>query len=115
MTPTDVVDRLAAHRTLGAAPREELAWLAAHGALRSLEPGEVVSRKGEPVVALFVVLSGRIAIFLDRGTGRHKLMEWRAGDVTGMLPYSRLVSPPADSIAHSRPSKHCAHPNNCTV
>ena len=99
MTPTDVVDRLAAHRTLGAAPREELAWLAAHGALRSLEPGEVVSRKGEPVVALFVVLSGRIAIFLDRGTGRHKLMEWRAGDVTGMLPYSRLVSPPADSIA----------------
>ena len=26
-------------------------------------------------------------------------MEWRAGDVTGVLPYSRLVSPPGDTVA----------------
>ena len=26
-------------------------------------------------------------------------MEWRAGDVAGMLPYSRLVTPPGDSVA----------------
>ena len=26
-------------------------------------------------------------------------MEWRAGDVTGVLPYSRLVNPPGDSVA----------------
>jgi signal transduction histidine kinase len=26
-------------------------------------------------------------------------MEWRGGDVTGMLPYSRLISPPGDSVA----------------
>ena len=26
-------------------------------------------------------------------------MEWRAGDVTGMLPYSRMVSPPGDTVA----------------
>ena len=99
MVSTDLIERLATHRTLATAPREELAWLVAHGSLRRLEAGEVLSRKGEPVSGLFVVLSGRIAIFLDRGTGRHKLVEWQAGDVTGMLPYSRLVSPPADSIA----------------
>ena len=40
------------------------------------------------------MLSGRIAIFVDRGAGPHKFMEWRAGDVTGLLPYSRLVKPP---------------------
>src|SRR4051812_3914669 len=99
MMATDLIDRLAAHRTLGTAPRQELAWLVAHGSLRRLEADEVLTRKGEPVTGLFVVLEGRLAIFLDRGTGRHKLAEWRAGDVTGMLPYSRLVSPPADSIA----------------
>jgi signal transduction histidine kinase len=27
------------------------------------------------------------------------VIEWRAGDVAGMLPYSRLVSPPGDSVA----------------
>jgi signal transduction histidine kinase len=99
MTAGDLVERLAEHRTLGAAPREELAWLAAHGSLRELESGHVLSAKNAKVDDLFVVLSGRIAIFVDRGVGLHKLVEWRAGDVTGLLPYSRLTSPPGDSVA----------------
>jgi signal transduction histidine kinase len=99
VTATDLVDRLAGHRTLGGAPREELAWLAAHGALRLLNEGDVLSAKGAPVSGLFVVLSGNIAIFVDRGAGRHKVIEWWAGDVAGVLPYSRLVSPPGDSVA----------------
>ena len=99
MTTTDLIDRLAAHRTVGAAPRHELEWLAAHGALRHFHEGEVVGEKGVAVVNFFVVLSGHIAIFMDRGAGRHKVTEWRAGDVTGMLPYSRLTTPPGDSVA----------------
>jgi signal transduction histidine kinase len=55
------------------------------------------------------VLTGHVAIFVDRGAGRHKVMEWRAGDVTGMLPYSRLVSPPGDSVAQE-PSEILAVP-----
>jgi signal transduction histidine kinase len=99
VTTTDLVERLAEHRTVGSAPREELAWLAAHGTLRQLAEGDILTAKGGPVAGLFVVLSGRVAIYIDRGTGLHKLTEWRGGDVTGMLPYSRLVSPPADSVA----------------
>ncbi len=109
MTVTDLVDRLAAHKTVGGAPREELAWLASHGSLRRLDEGEVLSAKGAPVAGLFVVLTGHIAIFLDRGAGRNKVIEWRAGDVTGMLPYSRLVSPPGDSVAQE-PSEILAVP-----
>ena len=112
MAETDLVDRLAEHKTLGAAPREELAWLAAHGVLRQLEDGDVMVAAGAPVDGLFILLSGHVAIFVDRGAGRHKVMEWRAGDVTGVLPYSRLVNSPGDSVAqepteilvvHSRP------------
>jgi signal transduction histidine kinase len=99
---TDLIERLAAHRTVGGAPRAELEWLIAHGTLRRLEEGEILSAKGVPVTGLFVVLTGHIAIFIDRGAGRNKVMEWRAGDVTGMLPYSRLVSPPGDSVAQER-------------
>ncbi len=99
MTVPDLLDRLIAHATLGSAPREELAWLIAHGSLRRLDEGEVLSAKGVPVAGMFVVLTGHIAIFVDRGAGRHKVMEWWAGDVAGILPYSRLVSPPGDSIA----------------
>ena len=99
MTATDLVDRLAEHKTLGAAPREELNWLASHGSLRELRAGDVLTAKGAQVAGLFVVLSGRIAMFVDRGAGRHKIMEWREGAVSGVLPYSRLVSPPGDSVA----------------
>jgi len=41
MTATDLVDRLGAHRTLGAAPREELVWLVAHGSVRQMNAGDV--------------------------------------------------------------------------
>ena len=99
MTDTDLVARLAEHKTLGAAPRNELEWLAAHGSLRQLSVGDVLTAKGSQVAGLFVLLSGRIAIFVDRGAGRHKTMEWRGGDVLGLLPYSRLVSPPGDTVA----------------
>ena len=99
MTAIDLVDQLTKHKTLGAAPREELAWLASHGAVRHLNEGDVLTVKGTPVEGLFVLLSGHVAIFVDRGAGRHKVMEWQAGDVTGLLPYSRLVSPPGNSVA----------------
>ncbi len=99
MTTTDIIDRLAAHKTVGSAPRRELEWLVAHGSLQHFDAGQVVGEKGVQVVNLFIVLAGHVAIFVDRGGGRHKVMEWRAGDVTGMLPYSRLTSPPGDSVA----------------
>src|SRR5215467_10318168 len=99
MTTQDLVGRLTQHKALGAAPRKELEWLAAHGTVRHMNTGDVLTPKGAPVAGLFVVLSGRIAIFVDRGAGLNKIMEWREGDVTGMLPYSRLVSPPGDSAA----------------
>ena len=99
MTATDLVDRLVEHKTLGAAPREELAWLAARGSLRQLQAGDVLTAKGARVEGLFVFLSGHVALSVDRGAGPHKVIEWRGGEVGGMLPFSRLVSPPGDSIA----------------
>lgn len=109
MTPADVVDRLANHKTIGKAPRQELEWVAAQGSIREMSAGDVLTAKGSTPEGLFIVLSGRISITVDRGTGPHKIMEWNAGDVTGMLPYSRIVSPPADTIAEE-PTKIFAVP-----
>ena len=74
----ELIEQLAQHKTLGAAPREELAWLASHGTLRQLDAGDVLTTKGAIVEGMFILLSGHIAIFVDRGAGRHKVMEWRA-------------------------------------
>jgi signal transduction histidine kinase len=91
-----IQDRLSAHRLLAGAPPGEIAWLAAHGRLVHLEPGDIVSPKGKPVQGLYIMLSGHMTIFVDRGAGPQKVMEWREGDVGGYLPYSRLVAAPGD-------------------
>ncbi len=93
---TSIQDRLSAHRLLAGAPPEQLAWLAARGRLVQLEAGHVLTPKAGPVLGLYIVLSGHLSIHIDRGAGPHKVMEWRGGDVTGLLPYSRLVAPPGD-------------------
>ena len=95
----DLLSRLAQHRALGKAPRSEHEWLIDNGALRHLEPGEVVTPKGEKAKNLYIVLSGEIVIRADRGAGAHKIIGWKAGDVGGMLPYSRGGTPPNDSMA----------------
>ena len=69
MTASDLIDRLAEHKTLGKAPRAELAWLAASGQLRRLWAGEVLSHKGVPVEGLYVILSGHVSLSVDRGSG----------------------------------------------
>jgi signal transduction histidine kinase len=105
VTPAAIVQRLEAHRTLGSAPDGELAWLAAHGFPRFFDSGQgfLTTRNAtgsgyDPVEGLHVILSGHLAIYVDRGEGRHKVMEWRGGDVTGLLPYSRMKASPGDVI-----------------
>jgi signal transduction histidine kinase len=91
-----IQERLAAHRLLAGAPPDQIAWLAARGRLIHLEPGDIVSPRGKPVQGLYIMLSGHMTIFVDRGAGPQKVMEWRGGDVGGYLPYSRLVAAPGD-------------------
>jgi signal transduction histidine kinase len=86
----DLVERLAQHRTLSGTPREELEWLVARGTVYHFEPGELLERLPHLFESLGVMLSGRFAIYVDHGAGPHKVMEWRGGDVSGYLPYSRM-------------------------
>jgi signal transduction histidine kinase len=94
--------RLESHRTIGGVPREELAWLVAHGAFQWWEAGEYVARKGELVDGLFIVLSGQMSHLSDQGGSWRRVVSWRAGDVTGALPYSRLVAAPGNSLIDER-------------
>ncbi len=99
MSTPSLVDRLTAHRTLSPLPAHEIAWIATHGTLHTLDSGSVLTPKKGPVAGLHIVLSGHFSIHVEQGSGRRKIMEWRSGDVTGFMPYSRLVAPPGDVIA----------------
>jgi signal transduction histidine kinase len=98
MTDLDsLVDRLAALPNLKDVPRAELEWLADHSQPASYAAGSVVAPKGVRLEHLWVVLSGQITSQADRGAGPRWVTDWHAGDVSGKLPYSRMVGPPGDA------------------
>src|SRR5512141_1484227 len=99
MADPTLLARLAEHRALSTAPASEHAWLAEHGFLHVLATGDVITRKGEQATTLQIMLTGHVVIRVDRGAGAHKIFEWRAGDVGGVMPYSRGASPPNDAVA----------------
>jgi signal transduction histidine kinase len=92
-----VIERLAALPKLNSIPRNELEWLVAHGKEEVFKAGSVLAPKGKPIEWLYVVLYGHVAIRVDRGAGPRRVTEWKAGDVTGLLPYSRMMGPPGDN------------------
>ena len=111
MDTGELIDVLAAHRTIGIAPREELVWIAEHGRLRDYAQGEVVSRPEEVVEGMYIVLSGCMTFYMQRGTGVRRIFEARGGDVTGLLPYSRMKTPPGTTIIEE-PTRAIAIPRD---
>jgi signal transduction histidine kinase len=98
MPNADLVDRLAKLPNLAEIPREELEWLAAHGNLGVRPAGWVMAPKGQRIENLWIILSGHVSVYVDRGVGPRRVIDWRTGDVTGMLPYSRMKGPPGSNL-----------------
>ena len=99
VTLDQLIDRLASHKTIGSAPREELAWLARHGRMKRYEQGGVMVPQSDVVREMVILFTGHAVIYVERaGTGRRKGLEWFGGDVTGTLPYSRMTNPPGTSV-----------------
>jgi signal transduction histidine kinase len=97
-----LVGRLAALPAFASLPTEELRWLVDHGRLQVREAGAVVAPKGRRIQELWIILSGHVAVRVDRGVGPKRVIDWRAGDVSGMLPYSRMTGPPGDNYLEEK-------------
>lgn len=112
----DLIERLRRHRTLAQVPEAELAWLASRGVPRRFEAGDFVVSKGDDwragAFGLEIVLTGRIAIRVDRGAGPRKVMEWTAGDVTGVLPFSRMGPARGETTAETPAETLSLHPDH---
>src|SRR3954462_2647176 len=89
------VDELKSVSTFADLPAEGLEWLASQMEARDFEAGEIISREGDPAEHLSVILRGELRG--ERGDGR--VYTARAGQVTGLLPFSRLTRFPLTSRA----------------
>jgi signal transduction histidine kinase len=70
-------------------PEEQLEWLAPLGEVILAEPGEVIFREGDPAEHMYVFFEGEFQGRNER-VSDGRIFTARAGDVTGLLPFSRL-------------------------
>jgi signal transduction histidine kinase len=70
-------------------PEEQLAWLAEQGEEVRAEAGDVLFREGDAAEHMFVFFEGEFEGRSSRASER-RIFHARAGDVTGLLPFSRL-------------------------
>jgi len=70
-------------------PDDQLSWFIAHSEELRLKPGEAYFRQGDPADAMFVILEGQLQARGEIG-GETVVFAIKPGDVTGVLPFSRM-------------------------
>ena len=73
---------------------DQLQWLASNGEELRLAPGDTLMHEGDPADALFVLLDGEVRGRRESSGADAAGFVGRAGQVTGMLPFSRMVNFP---------------------
>jgi len=69
---------------------EELLWFVSVCEERRAAPGEIIMREGDPPDYMLVMLEGEMRARAEHGPADGPVFTIRTGDVTGMLPFSRL-------------------------
>ena len=70
-------------------PDDQIAWFISNAQELHLKAGQVYLRQGDPADAMFVILEGQME---GRGeiAGETAVIAMKPGDVTGLLPFSRM-------------------------
>jgi signal transduction histidine kinase len=70
-------------------PGDQIEWFLSQSKEMNLKAGDVYIRQGDPADAMFVVLEGQLQGRAERG-GETFSFDLKPGDVTGVLPFSRM-------------------------
>jgi signal transduction histidine kinase len=93
-TPTpaeQIADALDHIAPLHGLPFEERLWLAHHGHEIVADPGDILFEEGVPAEHMVLILKGEIHVRRHQGSPM-ALFIGRAGQMTGVLPFSRMKS-----------------------
>ena len=90
LRPLDILEGL---------PDEQLDWLCEHGEKVTIESGEHMFDRGQVADALWIVVEGVIQGFEEIGGQWLLVATTVRGQVTGMLPFSRMTHYPRHTVA----------------
>ena len=84
---------------LEAVPADQLEWFIKHSEVREFNKGEQVFDPDTPADYLIVVLEGKFQVRLKRNGEIRQFGDMLEGDITGILPYSRMTRTSAIATA----------------
>src|SRR5574338_1733829 len=103
MDKSSIKEDLRKIKALKGLPDEHLDWILDHSNYEEYEDGELVSKTGEPIESMSILLEGTVNFHMDvNGTLVYYFSfenDDTSGGVTGLLPYSRLRTSPGNSSA----------------
>src|SRR5262250_644099 len=79
-------------------PEDQIDWFLSHAEELRLKEGNAFFRQGDPADAMFVILEGQLQARGELG-GETVVISTKPGDVTGVLPFSRMKQFPLDARA----------------
>ena len=95
LTPADLLTVTA----FAGLPDPTLAWLLAHGEARAHADGEVIMESGAPADFMMALVRGGVQFYQLKGAQRDPVFRVETGQVSGVLPYSRLRVVGAQAVA----------------
>src|SRR2546425_4951188 len=79
-------------------PEDQIDWFLSHAEELHVKAGNTYFRQGDPADAMFVILEGQIQARGELG-GETVVLSTKPGDVTGVLPFSRMKQFPLEARA----------------
>lgn len=90
IAPEVLAEKLRTVKAFAELSPEDIDWFISKAEVVRLQPGEIVVREGEPAERMFVILEGEMRARREAGGPDSTVFAARAGDVTGILPFSRM-------------------------
>ncbi len=87
----DIIGALKKVTPLNGLSDDEYQWLAANGKQRHEPAGAILFQDGDPATNMTILLKGEIHVRRQRGP-MDSLFIGRSGQITGLLPFSRMKS-----------------------
>lgn len=101
MQEASILNELKAFSTFQNLPEEHLQWLIDHSDVLTLKAGDHLFKKGDPVDYMYMILKGSLELKMPQGNQFRHISTIDKGDITGLLPYSRMKEAGGYGIAAS--------------
>jgi signal transduction histidine kinase len=80
-------------------PEEQLQWLIDQSDCIVIPDGELLAEPGNPIAATYFIISGKMRFYLPIGGIKREIGDFKAGEISGFLPYSRAKMGTGYSVA----------------